>query len=598
MKNKPSLRERWQGLTDTVNRFPLTFILLITAVVSGEIAIETQNNLIYFRLFLSFLIGAMAFIVLQLLYERFFDNPLLRLIFVLIAACASIVYYIMIRNSDWDLIVSVRTLVIVFILLISLIWIPVIKNEHNFNESFMAVFKAFFISVFFDGVLYLGVVLIIAATNMLIVRVDSDAYVHAANLIFVLITPIYFLSMLPIYQERGEQEPQDSSTGADTDTKQTALEKMTTPGKFLESLISYVIIPITAVFTIILLLYIILNITGEFWTDNLMEPLLVSYSITVIIVYLLSSTIQNPFARYFRMIFPKVLVPVVLFETISAILKTGEVGITYGRYYAMLFGIFAVVAGLLFCFIPIRKNGIIAPILIILSLLSILPPVDSFTLSKYSQISILRKALEENNMLEGDKITPRRDLPEEVRNDIAKSVSYLDQMGYTDEVDFLSSYHISKNFENTFGFAQYGIGDKELLSYYRSRNNAEPIPVADYDYMIVTNVNNHYEDGNIYQFSVEGAGYQVRVDASNLEQPLLLLEKEDGAELLRYELNDIFDAFLAEGGAKDAVATSEMTFQEENDTALVTIIANSISYNEWNSGSDRTADVYVLINIK
>ena len=57
------------------------------------------------------------------------------------------------------------------------------------------------------------------------------------------------------------------------------------PSKFLEGLISYIIIPITAIFTVILLLYVIMNITGDFWKDNLMEPLLVTFSITVIVVY-------------------------------------------------------------------------------------------------------------------------------------------------------------------------------------------------------------------------------------------------------------------------------------------------------------------------
>ena len=594
MKNKPSLRERWQGLTDTVNRFSLTFILLITAVVSCGIAIETPNNLIYSKFFISFLVGAMLFVVLQMLYERFFDNPVLRLVFALVSVGAAVLYYIAVHASDWNIVVSVRTSVIIFILLIGLIWIPVIRTENNFNESFMAVFKAFFISVFFDGVLYLGVALILGATNLLIFRVASDAYLHAANIIFVLIAPTYLLSMLPVYQGRNGKDEQNNNSEA----KQAVILKMTTPGKFLETLISYVIIPITAVFTIILLLYIILNITGEFWTDNLMEPLLVSYSITVIIVYLLSGTIDHPSARYFQRIFPKVLVPVVLFETISALLKIGNVGITYGRYYAILFGIFAVVAGLLFCFIPIRKNGIIAPILIVLSVISILPPVDSFTLSKFSQIKLLRNVLEENNMLNGDTITPRSDLAEEARNDIVKAVSYLDTMDYTDEVPYLSSYYTSKNFEQTFGFAQYGAGDKDLQSYYLSRDNTEPIPVAGYDFMLEMNVNNHIQDSIIYKFTSDGKTYQIRFDNSNVETPLLLLENEQGLELLQYPVDDLFTGFTADTGGKEAVPTSDMTFTRENDAALLTVIANAISYNEWSGGSDRTADLVVLINIK
>ncbi len=594
MKNKPSLKERWQGLTDTVNRFSLTFILLITAMVSGAIAIETPDNLIFSRFYISFLIGAMLFAVLQMLYERFFSNPVLRLIFALISVGATALYYAAVHASDWSIAVTVRTLVIMFLLLIGLIWIPVIKSGNNFNESFMAVFKAFFISVFFDGVLYLGVVLIIAATNLLIFKVNSDSYLHAANIIFVLIAPTYLLSMLPVYQGKMVQDEQENSLEA----KQAAIAKMTAPGKFLETLISYVVIPITAVFTIILLLYIIMNITGEFWTDSLMEPMLVSYSITVIIVYILSSTINNLFARYFRMIFPKVLLPVVLFQTISSILKIGNVGITYGRYYAVLFGVFAVVAGFLFCFIPPRKNGIIAPILIALSVISILPPVDSFTVSKYSQIRLLRNVLEQNNMLSGDTITPRSDLPEEARNDIVKAVSYIDRMDYTGEVSYLSSYYTSENFEKTFGFAQYGEGDKYQRNYYLSRNAMEPIPVAGYDYMVEINVNNYAKDSAIYNFTSDGQTYHIRFDSFGVNDPMLRIEDDQGVELLRYQLNDLFAGFMDYAGGKEAVPTSDLTFSQENDTALLTLIANSISYTEWSGGSDRVADLILLINIK
>src|SRR5690606_11145090 len=115
--------------------------------------------------------------------------------------------------------------------------------------------------------------------------------------------------------------------------------------------------PLTAIFTIILLVYLLQNITGEFWTNNLLEPMLVSYAITVIIVYFLVSTINTKSAIFFRKIFPKVLVPIVLFQTVSSVLRIQETGLTLGRYYVILFGIFALIAGIIFSVLPVRKNG-------------------------------------------------------------------------------------------------------------------------------------------------------------------------------------------------------------------------------------------------
>ena len=68
-------------------------------------------------------------------------------------------------------------------------------------------------------------------------------------------------------------------------------------------------------------------------------------------------------------------------------------GVTHGRYYVILFGIFATIAGLIFSFLPIKKNGIIVAVLIVFSAISIIPPIDAFTVSRVNQINLLEKTL-------------------------------------------------------------------------------------------------------------------------------------------------------------------------------------------------------------
>ena len=116
---------------------------------------------------------------------------------------------------------------------------------------------------------------------------------------------------------------------------------------------------VTAVFTLILGVYIATNIAGDFWRDNLLEPMIVSYSITVILVYILASRLENRFAQLFRKIFPKVLVPIVIFQTIASIMKIGDMGVTHTRYYVIAFGIFAIASGILFSFLPVRKMALL-----------------------------------------------------------------------------------------------------------------------------------------------------------------------------------------------------------------------------------------------
>ncbi len=611
MNKRMNLRERWQGLTDTVTRFPLTVLLLIASIVTNVIAIESDYEIIYANLLITFLLGASIFVVLQLLYERFMENPIFRIVFMLATVISSAVYYLLIRNSELRIDVTIRTIVILFILLIAFLWIPSIRSGISINESIMAAFKSFFTALFFDGVLFIGTVIIIGATNLLIFKVNEDAYIHSANIIFLLLAPIYFLSMIPYYPGRKDEDNrlpseegvsfvhsgQPNNQEPEENSHRDELQRMITPTKFLESLITFVIIPITAVFTIILLLYLIINIRGEFWSDNLIEPMLVSYSVTVIIVYLLSSTIQKPLARYFRLIFPKVLIPVVLFQTLSSILKITDVGVTYGRYYVILFGLFATVAGVLFSFLPIRKNGIIAPILIVLSLISILPPVDAFTLSKVNQTARLEKVLTQNNMLNNDTIKPNSNLSEKDKSELISAFEYLERMDYTKDIDYLGSYLVSYDFEKTFGFARYGYNDKEYKSYYYSRNTIEPIPISGYDFMTQMSIYNIAGAPEI-SFEVHGSRYNLRVDITDQENQIFVLSNSQGQELLRYEYNNLFTKFAGGDSDKDFLSTEELTFRQENDKAALTIIANNISINEWADGKDKSTDLIILIDIR
>ena len=87
------------------------------------------------------------------------------------------------------------------------------------------------------------------------------------------------------------------------------------------------------------------------------------------------------------------LVPIVVFQIISSLLSLSDTGITHTRYYVILYGLFAAVSGILLSFLPVRKNGVIAALLIVFSIFSIVPPVDAFSISKSSQINLVEKVL-------------------------------------------------------------------------------------------------------------------------------------------------------------------------------------------------------------
>ena len=163
--------------------------------------------------------------------------------------------------------------------------------------------------------------------------------------------------------------------------------------------------------------------------------MLVSYAITVILVYILASEITNRFTELFRKIFPKILIPIVVFQIIASCLKLSDMGLTHKRYFVIIFGVFAAIVGILLSFLPVRKNGIIALLLIVFSAISIVPPVDAFTTSRNSQTETLTNVLVKNNMLENNQIKANPSISNKDKEIITKAVSYLSMMEYTKKID-------------------------------------------------------------------------------------------------------------------------------------------------------------------
>lgn len=623
MKN---LRTRFQGLTDTMLRFPITILLLLSVVVINAIVISTNKFDNYPRILLTFVIGASISAVSQIAYEHYHKGKQFRLLYIAESVILTVAYYFLIRNSEFTEAIVVRTLVLLFLLLVAFIWIPSIKSVMDFNESFMAAFKAFCSSVFFSGISFLGIALILVAIDTLIIPFSGEAYTHAANIIFILYAPMYFLSLIPSYPTVGkisatiDVHDGDSSSGEGEPGKKTGDGKEESIGqggvvpsegtravatgkagdvpRFLASLLSYVIIPVTAIFTLILLTYIILNITGEFWTDSLLEPMLVTYSITVIIVYLLVSRLDSPIAAGFRRIFPKILVPVVLFQTVSSCIRIGTAGITYGRYYVILFGLFATVAGLMFCFLPVRRNGLIAPVLIILSIISVLPPLDAFTVSYHNQRNRLKKVLTDNGMLAGDVITPNSDLSDKDRRTIITSIDYLDSMDYTDEIKWLSDYRITYDFSKTFGFPRYGMGEKEFGSTYLYLDPELMIDISGYDFIRNTNIYGQEDNRKEAAFRKDGVDY-VLAYVRDGGQTYLILTKEE-AELVRFPVNRLFEQFEINDQENHSaqMTEEEARFTVENERAILTLTVRALNISNWQDGSNRYAEVYIMVKLK
>ncbi|WP_338471497.1 DUF4153 domain-containing protein [Niallia sp. XMNu-256] len=597
MKLLRFFKDRLRGLTVAVTRFPLTTIFLIFAVMINAMDIQSDKDLS--KILLTLIVGVFLSAVSQVSYERFFIKTTIRYILMGIVLILTGGYYLIIMPAPTlGLEMTIRTSVALFALLFTFIWIPVNKSNGriNFNNSFMITFKSIFNSLFFSGVLYIGFAIIITAIDQLIFSIDYKTYSHAANLIFILFTPMYFLSLIPIFP--GNQNQDQEKVKHQTDR----IIKLSSPPKFFEILISYIIIPLIAVFTVILLIYILQNIGGEFWRDNLLEPMIVTYSITVIVVYLLASEIENKFTLLFRKILPKILVPIVLFQMISSILSLSDTGITHTRYYVILYGLFAAIAGGCLSFLPVRQNGIVAALLILFSLFSILPPVDAFTISKSSQIEIVEKVLVENNMLENYTIQPNGNITNEDKKIITGAMNYLSMMDYDKEIEWLpKDFNFYEDFSETFGFKEYYGRDENNEYVYVSLEPNVSIPITGYDVFVNSNIyfyhNEKNTDDNVVSFDKNGEAYTLMKEGLE-DQVIYKVYNAEKERIIEFETKEIFDKYYDYQTSKEFLAIEEATFMVENEYASIKVIPYSVNIDKTSDASSFMMELYVFVQIK
>ena len=574
-------KDRLTGLTDAISRFPLTTLFLLAAAVVNAYSISTEKDDI--KLLLTFILGAFLSAVAEVSYERFFSKYSSRLALMGAAIILTGGYYLIIRPApNLSTEIEIRTVVAMFALLWAFIWVPVIKSSTSFNKSFMITFKSFFISLFFSAIIYGGISIILVAFNELIFKIGYTAYPHTANLIFILFAPLYFLSLIPNYS-RAKDDTVDQAAHCPT---------------FLRILLSYIFIPLVAMFTLILVLYIFKNISGAFWDDNLLEPMLVSYAITVILLYILVSELENKFTVFFRKVFPKVLIPIVLFQVASSVISLNEMGVTHTRYYVILFGVFAIIAGVLLSFLPVRKNGILAALLIIFSAISIVPPVDAFTISRNSQVATLEDELLKYDMLENNKIKPNDSVSEKDRKIITNTVQYLDRMGYTKEIAWLPrNFDVYKDFYDTFGFHEYQESGDENQPVYLTMEPSMPINIEGFDRFVQMDLYPFDNDGKqkINDFEKAGKTYTLVTDTKGKRIDLKLVG-EDSQELIRFNTQEIFDKFYHYNATKGTITAEEATFTKENRRAKLTMVVQNVSIEK--QANQNNAGIFVFIQIK
>lgn len=583
-----------QQLNDTiqaVGRYPLAFSFILSLTIANMFMIESNDEAMY-RFSYTFVIGILLSIVFEHIYERFYVQIKVRMLLMWGALILTLGYFFL---QDWpsfmSIQVGVRTSVIVLMSVLLMIWIPTIQSEFRFSQNVFVFFKNFFISFLYSFVLALGISLIIALVNALLFTTGANVFLHFLNLVTSLFFPALFLSMMPVYIGARDQR----LANKDQIVKKNKLLGLTETTPIFDRLLSYIIIPLTSIYSGIILLYIIINVTGDLWSEVLLEPLLVSFTVIVLLVYLLSLEVETKMADWFARIYPKVLLPIVLFQTMASIVKLTDTGVTYGRYFAILFGVFGTIMAVIYGFLNREKMGWIAPIFVVFGLISITPPVDAFSVSFFSQKASLEQLLEDNEMFNGDEIIPNATISEADKSQITEYINEFDYLNQLTKIDYLPDNILSDGvFESIFGFKptyDYGTDDRFQFSVYLNTIEREMLPISGYSHLMI-----HYVDPDVtaqtVSFEHDGDMYQFNQQISETTFTFTI-EDRDEKTLVTFNGDDIIRSLEADRYHRE-IMLDEATFSAETDEAKITVIIQNFDY--YDQGY--YGNFYTLIDVK
>lgn len=590
------VKERSSALLHAVSRFPgvVVMLLVLAVVATSNIAREVSSV----RLILSIIVATFFALAAHVLLEKEGRDLLKKLLLIPAAALAGMAFYFVglmgLTNDPLGIgpqKFMIRTWLVCTVLFLLFLAIQSLRNKVVFGPVFMSVFKAFFTTLLFSGVIFGGLSLIFAAIdNLQILRIDPKTYAYAAVWVWILVAPVILLSLLMTYHKDEKSIERD--------------KKLSSCPTFFRILLLYVIIPLLIIYTIVLLIYLaktLMTVTGQ----ELLRPLIMSYSIAVIILYLLTSEIENKFASFFRLVFPKIMAAIALYQIVVSILAFTKQGVDFSEYFIILISVYAVIAGVLMSIFPVQKNVIHILVLCGVAIFALLPFVNFYHVSVTSQKSVLSDVLDRNNMISNGDIISNSSVSKEDRILITRTFYFLEGQ---EELDQLSGFEMpipSKSFSKLFGFEpEYGY---EGMNYFGeptvlTLSMKQAFDIEGSDYLVPVNFI-EAESGKksiniLAEFTHNGVVYKIYTRAGTDSYDYVISDSA-GTDVLTAPFMGFVDGLrsIDVSGKENIMPLDQMTYQyTQGDISITVYIKSIVLYPDESTGLSFYLEPIILVD--
>ncbi len=455
-----------KSLTVTLKRFYLPILSSIFATILAIILFETNfEDIVKLRYAYLLHISVLAipsFISVVIVGERYKFSFINKLLLNLGIFGLLVLYYFLLPNYFAEQVIYRGILFTIAIHLI-VSYLPFLKKGefYNFWEYNKKLFERVIITTLYSMVIYGGISIAVLVANYLFdLDIEERLYYDLWVFVVGIFATIFFLSGFP-----KEYESEDIEN-----TYPVGLKIFT----------QFVLLPLVTIYFLILYVYIAkILLNGEI-PQGITSYLVVIFSIlgifSLLLIYPVQYSTKNRWIRIFAKIFYWAIFPLIILLLISIFKRINQYGVTENRYFILALALW--LSGIsIFLLINKLENIKIIPIsLSIIALLSAFGPWGAFHVSKSSQLKILKKNLEELNIVVDGKINKKfPELSNEESNKISNSVYYIvKNYGYKnilEIVDLELDSSLTKNQVSRSYDLKYAILDSLGVSNYYNEYN-------------------------------------------------------------------------------------------------------------------------------
>ncbi len=574
------------ALKESMERFPIAIILSMTLTIIMIYMTETQKfgwEYSFSRIAAVLGLGIPLFLCLHLILERRNkEKDNVRYIYFAGGAFFLLIYGIFVYNAITMVIVT-RHVALISMFTLGFLFIPYVNKSENYEMYIIKVLERFFTTILYSIVLQIGISAILFTLDYLLgITVKFELYAYTWLIVVGVFAPCFFLGGIP--------------------TKDETISVKHYP-KGLKVLMLYIIMPLISIYTVILYIYFGKIVITMTWPEGLVSNLVLWYGvISAGTIFLISALVNDSqWSKKYMKVFPKAILPLMVMMFISMGIRINAYGITENRYYVLALGIW-VFGVMLYFSISKKKKNIFLPVsLAIIIFISVLGPLSSYNLSKYSQNKRFKEIIIRNNMMENGKmVKSTKKVTQGDQNDIISIFNYFERNHDLKDIKYLPEDFRITDLESEFGIMYYP-GD--LYNFNSSLSSTKyfnfvledsmlPIEVEGYDY-IFDIVSSGMAGKKIKQ------GLEVGFDNSYNEFILY----NDGEEIFYKDFNEYTEKLLEEYEAQENyhIPREELTFEEETDKVKIKFIFSNLS-GEMSLENETINyieyDVCVLVKIK